>query len=97
VPYQDGLPFARDSHTSFKAAVALRQDGTRGRKMQRLLEAYRKAGERGLIDSEAAEAARLPLSSVCSLRNAAADCGLLVKAGERMGRYRKANQVWVIR
>lgn len=90
-----GLPFARDSHTSFKAAesVAVR----RGEKMQRLLTAYRQAGSRGLTDQEASEATGLPVQSICSLRNAAADCELVVRDGERLGIYGKANSVWRLR
>ena len=95
MPYQDGLPFARDSHTSYKAAVALRRDGTRGVKLRRLLTAYREAGEDGLTDHEAAFLTGLPLQSICSLRNAAVDCGLVRKAGERVGHFGKANQVWI--
>ena len=94
MPYQDGLPFARDSHTSFKAAVALRHEGTRGEKMQRLLDAYAVAGARGLTDHEAARQTGLPLQSICSLRNGAADCGLVEKAGERTGPHGKTNRVW---
>lgn len=92
---QDGLPFAPGSHTSYQSAVQLRQEGKRGQKMRRLLEAYQAAGARGLTDAEAAALCSLPLSSICSLRNAAIDCELLAKAEIRIGKYGKPNQAWL--
>jgi hypothetical protein len=92
--YQQGIPFASGSHTSYQAAVALRKEGKRGEKMRRLIDAYRAAGERGLTDLEAAEKCSLPLQSVCSLRNAAVDCELVTKGEIRIGKYGKPNQAW---
>jgi hypothetical protein len=94
MPYQQAIPFARGSHTSYKAARALNREGTRGKKLRRLIEAYRVAGEAGFTNLEASDVTSLPLQSVCSLRAAAADCGLLEKAGERVGRFGKSNQAW---
>jgi hypothetical protein len=45
MPYQQAIPFARGSHTSYKAARALNREGTRGKKLRRLIEAYRVAGQ----------------------------------------------------
>ena len=95
MPYQQAIPFAKGSHTSHKAAVAIRRSGTRTEKQRRLLQAFRDAGERGLTIQEAAIVTGLPVQSVCSLRHAAEDCGLLVKSGERIGTFGKSNQVWV--
>lgn len=92
--YQFGIPFANGSHTSFQSAVQLRQEGKRGQKMRRLLEAYQAAGARGLTNAEAAEMTGLPLQSVCSLMHAAVDCELLTKADIRIGKYGKPNQAW---
>jgi hypothetical protein len=96
-PYQQAIPFARGSHTSYKAARAVHREGTRGQKLRRLIDAYRVAGEAGLTNLEAADVTGLPLQSVCSLRASAADCGLLEKAGERIGPFGKSNQVWRVR
>lgn len=92
--HQLGIPFANGSHTSYQSAVQLRQEGKRGQKMRRLLEAYQAAGARGLTDLEMAERTGLLLQSVCSLRNSAVDCELLTKAEIRIGKYGKPNQAW---
>jgi hypothetical protein len=94
MPYQLGIPYAQDSHTSHQAAIQLRREGRRGEKMRRLLEAYRLAGERGMTDLEASDATGLPLQSICSLRNAAVDCELVTKTEIRIGKYGKPNQAW---
>lgn len=93
---QDGLPFASGSHTSYQSAVQLRREGKRGAKMRRLLEAYSAAGARGLTDLEASDRTGLPVQSITSLRNAAIDCGLVRRDGQRMGRYQKMNYVWIL-
>jgi hypothetical protein len=88
------VPYQRTSHTSHKAAVALARKG-RGPKMQRLLRAYVAAGARGLNDSEAHGVTNLLRSSLCSLRKALAEPGLIAKAGERMGAYGMQQTIWV--
>jgi hypothetical protein len=89
---QAGLPFRDGSQASYRGAVhAARR---RGEKMRRLLRAYDDAGALGLTDAEAAIAAHLPVQSVCSLRNAAKDCGLVEKHGERPGAWGVHVTVW---
>ncbi len=93
------IPFARRSHTSHKAAVSL--DGQhRTAKLAHLMALYRKAGSYGMTDPEARVAlshhlgVTVPISSICSLRNAIVEHGLVAKAGERMGDFGKMVQVW---
>jgi hypothetical protein len=81
------IPFQAGSHTSFKAARWLDAKGDRPLKVQRLMNAYREAGEGGLNDSEASAVTTLPRSSICSLRACLANCGLVERAGERVGAY----------
>lgn len=65
----DPVPYRRTSRTSRQAAEALSRDpAKRQTKLDGLLEAYRKAGAKGLTDSEASAATGLPRSSICSLR-----------------------------
>jgi hypothetical protein len=92
MPYTpQGLPFAVGSHTSQKAAAAAAQ--RRGPKTARYL---RLLSERGAqTDHEAAGALSLPLSSICSIRNSAVDCGLVVRGvAERPSPYGKACSTW---
>lgn len=79
---QQGLPFAPRSHTSYRAAVA--EASRRAEKTARYLQALAAAGERGLTDVEAAHMTGLQVSSVCSIRNAAMHCGLVVRLGTRV-------------
>lgn len=88
---QYGLPFAKGSHTSHKAAVAAA--ARRGPKTARYLRLLAERGAR--TDHEAAAALSLPLSSICSIRNNAVDCGLVVKGiAERPSPYGKACSTW---
>jgi hypothetical protein len=90
---QDGLPFARGSHTSQKAAVAA--SARRGPKTARYLRLLAEKGAR--TDHEAAGALNLPLSSICSIRNSAVDCGLVARgAEERPSPYGKACSTWLL-
>lgn len=80
MPYsQDGLPFAAGSHTSHLAAVAER--ARRKEKTARYLRALEAAGTEGLTDWEAHVTTGLQVSSICSIRNACIDCGLVVRCG----------------
>lgn len=74
---QAGLPFAPGSHTSHAAAAAERV--RRREKTARYLRALETAGVEGLTDWEAHVATGLQVSSICSIRNACIDCGLVVK------------------
>ena len=79
---QQGLPFAKRSQTSYRAAVA--EAARRAEKTRRYLQALVAAGARGLTDVETIGAvadaiAGLQVSSVCSIRNAAMDCGLVIR------------------
>jgi hypothetical protein len=98
MPYIQYVPFTPGSHTSYKAAVSVSK--TRGVKIAHLMGLYRQAGLVGLTDPEArrqlseAVGAGVPVSSICSLRGALMDQGLVGKAGERMGDFGKRVQVW---
>lgn len=95
MPYtQLGIPFRAGSQASYRGAEHAARK--RGAKQRRLLEAYFTAGARGLTDAEAATAAGLPVQSVCSLRNAVKDCGLLEKSGARMGAWGVEVTVWTL-
>lgn len=87
------LPFAKDSETSYQAA--LKQVGTRGAKTQAYLRLLAEHGPQ--TDHEAASGLRLPLSSINSIRNGAVAC-LLVEKGftKRPGPYGNDCQVWVL-
>jgi hypothetical protein len=90
---QLGIPFARGSHTSHKAAV--RVGPKRGAVTQKYLDLLREAGTRGLIDAEAAGLLNRPVSSVCSIRNGCSNAGLIRRAGERMGPWGVAQTIWL--
>ncbi len=89
---EQGLPFAKDSHESYQAAVhatASRETKTR---------AYLRFIYRGpATDHEARAGLGLPLSSICSIRNGAMKCGLVEK-GEttRESPYGVQCRVWVL-
>lgn len=88
---QDGLPFAPGSSTSHKAAVAAAVNRkTKTASYLRLL------AERGpQTDHEAATALTVPLSSVCSIRNGAVTCGLVVRGvEERPSPWNRACATW---
>lgn len=76
MPYAMGLPFVSGAgaHTSRKAAVRQRAKG-RGAKTQRYLGYLYDRGPR--IDHDSAADLGWPLSSICSIRNGAMDCGLV--------------------
>lgn len=74
---QEGLPFARGSHTSYVAALA--EAPRRRAKTHAYLRALEAAGANGLTDWGAHVGTGLQVSSICSIRNACIDCGLVVK------------------
>lgn len=75
---QDGLPFAAESHESYQAAV--RAADTRETKTKGYLRFLHRHGP--ATDHEARVALALPLSSINSIRNGAAKCGLVEKGSE---------------
>jgi len=86
VPHtQQGLPFRTGSHSSYRGA--LHAGSRRGEKVRCVFAAYAEAGEPGLLDEEVASRCGLPRSSVCSLRGALMDAGLVARVGERLGSY----------
>lgn len=94
VPYtQEGLPFARRSHTSYKAAVSvIATRETKTRAYLRLL--YRRGA---LTDHEAHAALDLPLQSICSIRNGVMTSGLVRKGiEERVSPYGKDCATWML-
>lgn len=94
MPYtlNGSLPFAKDSETSYQAA--LQQVGKRGPKTKAYLTML---SDGPATDHEAASRLRLPLSSVNSIRNGAVAC-LLVEKGmtKRPGPYGCDCQVWCL-
>jgi hypothetical protein len=88
LPFSGRTPISR--HNSYKAAVAA-QAG-RGAKTRRYLDWLREVGD--ATDHGAAECLGWPLSSVCSIRNALVDDGLVVAVGSQMGRYNRSVTVW---
>jgi hypothetical protein len=72
---QTGLPFARDSHESHRAAV--KASATRATKTRAYLKLLYARGP--LTDHEAAAAMALPLSSINSIRNGVVTSGLVEK------------------
>jgi hypothetical protein len=96
MPYTEmGLPFqsGAGAHTSRKAAVAAQ--ASRQTKTSRYLRHLAKVGPQ--TDWEASVALGLPLSSVCSIRNGAINCGLVERGStERPSPFGKACAVWLI-
>lgn len=92
MPYTNlGLPFARDSHTSYKAAESI-DVKTRGEKAQRYL---RIIASGPATDHEMAAAIRVPLSSINSIRNGLMQAGLVEKRAEiKAGPYGKDCATW---
>lgn len=84
---QDGLPFAKGSHTSYEAAVdAAPSRDLKKAQYRRLLRA------RGpLSDWEVHRITGWPLSSVCSIRNGVPD---VVKAGYGKSPFGKIVTTW---
>jgi transcription initiation factor IIE alpha subunit len=100
MPYTDDslmLPFSGRSpisrHNSYLAAEA--QRSTRGTKKLRIVE-YLRSVEMA-TDQGIAEALYLPLSSVCSLRNALMSDGVVECVGRAMGRYNHPVSLWALR
>ncbi len=100
MPFTDQrLPFARGSHTSHKAAVSAGRN--RGAKLAALMALYREYGSAGLTDTEASRGMSktcgciVPIQSICSLRNALMEDGIVGKGGERVGDFGKAVTVWL--
>lgn len=90
---QEGLPFARGSHTSHKAAVSAAAN--RKTKTARYLKHLAKVGPQ--TDWEASVALGLPLSSICSIRNNSIHCGLVDRGStERPSPFGKACSVWYL-
>lgn len=88
-----GLPFATGSHTSHKAAVSVA--ATRKTKTARYLRHLAQHGPQ--TDHEAATALGLPLSSINSIRNGAASCGLVGRGvAERPSVYGRACATWML-
>lgn len=95
MPYtQRGLPFSgrtpMSRQNSYKAAVA--EGATRGEKKQRVLAYLRTV--RAATDQGIAEGVRLPLSSICSLRNHLVSEGLVRQVGRVMGRFGHPVTLW---
>ena len=84
MPYEQDLPYAPHSHTSYRGAVSAAP--RRGRQTARYLALVTM---RPCADFEAALSLDLPLSSICSIRNGVKD--QLVKAGTTTSPY--GNQV----
>lgn len=88
MPYtEQNLPFARGSHTSYQAAIAVEK--TRGKQTARYL-ALLATGS--YSDHQAAEHLGLPLQSICSIRNGCRD--QLVKAGQVVSPYGRTVDCW---
>lgn len=94
MPYTDqGLPFAAGSHESYQAAVDAA--ATRQTKTAAYLQLLARRGPQ--TDHEAASALRLPLSSICSIRNGAVKCGLVEKGSTTApSQYGKACRKWYL-
>ncbi len=94
MPYEQGLPFAPGSHESHQAAVhQLASRETKTRAYLRFLYRHGPA-----TDHEARAALRLPLSSICSIRNGVKAAGLVEKGDTtRPSPYGgNACRVWVL-
>lgn len=88
---QSGLPFAPGSHTSFKAAdsLDLRRRSRNTQQLMRLL------ANGPATDHELAAALRLPLQSICSLRNGVMQAGLVERRAEiKVGPHGKDCSTW---
>lgn len=89
MPHTDrGLPFAPRSQTSYLAAVAV--EPARQRKTDHYLRCLQEYGP--LCDHAAADLLKVPLSSICSIRNGVKD--RLVKDGTARSPYGKRVDCW---
>lgn len=91
MPYVQSLPFATGSHESHQAAV--RASSSRETKTREYL---RYLGRRGpATDHEARAALGYPLSSICSIRGGAMQCGLVEKGSyAKQSPYDRPCRVW---
>lgn len=88
---QSGLPFARGSHTSFKAAdsIDLRRRSQNTQALMRILACA------PATDHELAAGLRLPLQSICSLRNGVVHAGLVERRAQiKVGPHGKDCATW---
>lgn len=91
MPYAQGLPFAAGSHESYQAAV--KASVRRGEKSKAYLRFLYRAGPRS--DHEARAVLQLPLSSICSIRNALMHAGLVERSDQtRPSPYGLACRRW---
>jgi len=85
-------PYAKGSHTSYKAARSLKLD-QRQLKIQRYLMTLRINGP--MTDPEIEACLGYPRQSICSIRNAAMSCGLVCRGvDERKSQYGKDCATW---
>lgn len=91
LPFSGRSPISRQN--SYLAAKA--QRATRGTKKLRIV-AYLRTVDMA-TDQGIAEALHLPLSSVCSLRNALMSEGLVECVGRTMGVYNHPVSLWALR
>lgn len=81
-------PYAKGSHTSYKAAKSLKLDA-RQLKIQRYLMTLRINGP--MTDPEIERCLGFPRQSICSIRNHAMACGLVKRGSEeRQSKFGKA-------
>jgi hypothetical protein len=93
MPYLDSeprLPFAPNSHTSYCAAKAAQRG--RGEKTEKYLRCLQEYGP--ISDHQAADLLKLPLSSICSIRNSCRE--KLVKDGTGTSPYGRTVDLWRI-
>lgn len=93
MPYtQSGLPWAKGSNTSYKAAASIdpKRRGEKTRLYMRCLGLYAET------DHEMARRLNVPLSSITSIRNALVQAGLVKKYGEVVGPYGKDCATWCL-
>jgi hypothetical protein len=98
MPYtEQGLPFSGRApisrHAGQKAAESLAP--TRGEKTRRMLAFFRKV--HAATDHQLSDELRLPLQSICSLRNGLVDRGLVEAFSTCRGRYGKNVTIWRLR
>lgn len=91
LPFSGRSPISRQN--SYLAAEA--QRATRGTKKLRIV-AYLRTVEMA-TDQGIAEALNLPLSSVCSLRNALMSEGVVECVGRALGKYHHPVSLWALR
>lgn len=101
---QDTLPYSGSTPQSraTSRAAAAQACEHRGEQTRRYILALRAApyfaGRNGLTDHEAAEVIRVPLSSICSIRNALVKRGEVVATDEtRLSPFGRVCVVWRVR